>query len=77
MSEQIRTRVCTIIQNEFGFNPAETWRENQLDGCDKLDLALILEEEYGISLDDEIVDKFTSLDAIVSIVEARLQDKIP
>ena len=51
--------------------PSSTLEELQLDSLDLVELALVIEKEFGARVSDDELADIQHLDAIVDLVEAR------
>jgi acyl carrier protein len=51
--------------------PSSTLEELQLDSLDLVELALVIEKEFGARVSDDELADTQQLDAIVDLVEAR------
>ena len=74
--EEIRDRVFAAFE-EFGADPGEISLEANLeaidiDSLDLVELAQIVEDEYGIELKGEDVDGIVSVEQVVELIASRL-----
>ena len=74
-SEQIEERVFKALE-EFGVEPGEISRDAKferidVDSLDLVELAQIVEEEYGVQLRGEDVERLETVGQAVDLVVAR------
>lgn len=74
--EEIRDRVFAALE-EFGADPAEITLEAKLeaidiDSLDLVELAQIVEDEYGIELKGEDVEGIATVGQAVDLIASRL-----
>jgi acyl carrier protein len=67
--KQILTRKFQLDAEEI--QPSSTLEELQLDSLDLVELALVIEKEFGARVSDDELADLQQLDAIVDLVEAR------
>jgi len=74
--EALETRVTEALV-EFGaeasaINPDATWDELDVDSLDLVELAQIIEDEYGVELREADMEKMKTVGDAVEMVAARL-----
>jgi acyl carrier protein len=67
--KQILTSKFQLDATEIA--PSSTLEELQLDSLDVVELALVIEKEFGVRVSDDELADTQRLDAIVDLVEAR------
>ena len=75
--EQIETRVTDALV-EFGeerseLSPSTRFADLDVDSLDLVELAQIVEDEYGIEVQDSDLDKVETIGDVVELVSQRLQ----
>jgi acyl carrier protein len=73
--EQIQQRVTDALV-EFGeerenITPAARFEELEVDSLDLVELAQIVEDEYGIELQDSDLDKVETVGDVVELIASR------
>ena len=75
--QQIFDRIVTIIQERQGENFVVT--ENlslkddlDVDSVDLMEFILTIEDEFGIEIDDEEIDKLQSVADVLAIIKNRI-----
>lgn len=75
-AEQVEQRVCLALE-EFGADPSQIAPDAELaaldvDSLDLVELAQIVEEEYGVKLDREDFDGVATVRHAVALVVSKL-----
>lgn len=70
-------RICTLIAEETArtyapqeVTPDDTFRDLSFDGIDRAAIAVAIEDEYGITLRDPVVDGWSSVADVIATVAA-------
>lgn len=74
-ADQIETRICETLV-EFGADPATvtrdaTWERLDVDSLDLVELAQVVEEEYGVELTSQDMQNLLTVGDVVELVVAR------
>jgi len=78
-NQEIFSRVVAILAREFDVSADEVSMQTNLeddldlDSLDAVALASWVEEELGLALSDDEIERMRSMDQIVSVVSARLR----
>ena len=76
-NEQIFAHVVGILEREFDVTAAEVTMKTDLeayldlDSLDAVALAGFVEEELGLALTDDEIERMRSMDQIVAVISAR------
>ena len=76
-NEQIFAHVVGILEREFDVTAAEVTMKTDLeadldlDSLDAVALAGFVEEEHGLALTDDEIERMRSMDQIVAVISAR------
>lgn len=76
-NEQIFAHVVGILEREFDVTAAEVTMKTDLeadldlDSLDAVALAGFVEEELGLALSDDEIERMRSMDQIVAVISAR------
>lgn len=78
--EAIHLEVVRILNEALGKDLSQTpvgtpLRECDLDSMDVLDVVFQLEENYGIKIDDLALTRDSTIDDVLSLVEAQVKAK--
>ncbi len=77
-SQEIFSRVVAILVREFGVNADDISMETDLeadldlDSLDAVALASWVEDDLGLALTDEEIERMRSLDQIIAVISARM-----
>ena len=76
--KSIRQQIIDTVSLTFGvpvadLNPEAPWSEIS-DSLEVVELAMVIEEHFGIALPDEEVEAMKCLDDLIRAVERRLDD---
>ena len=72
--EHIRATIITIISKQFGIEASEvkfneSWVAHGADSLDQVELAMAIEDEFGIEIDDDTAENYlTSPQAVLEYV---------
>jgi acyl carrier protein len=69
---QLKQILTTKFQlDEAEIEPSSTLEDLQLDSLDLVELALVIEKEFGARVSDDELAEIQELEAIVGLVESR------
>ena len=69
-------KVCTIISSQLGvdsgfdFSAETTWEELNADSLDLVEIVMVIEEEFDISIPDEAVSAMHNMGDLVSFIDS-------
>jgi acyl carrier protein len=74
-AEQVETRLCNALV-EFGADPANvsgdaTWELLDVDSLDLVELAQVVEEDYGVEITSQDMQTLRTVGDVVQLVVAR------
>jgi acyl carrier protein len=73
--EQVETRICTSLV-EFGadpdaVSPEAQWEVLRVDSLDLVELAQVVEDEYGVQISAEDMKNLPTVGSVVDLVVSR------
>jgi len=80
--DQIAEKLRTLVGQEIGLPEDEITHDSTFVedlGCDSLDLAeivIVAEEQFGLSIDDDIAEQLSSFGALVDHIHRLLSRKV-
>ena len=71
--EKIKAIICDYFElSEDEVTPETTFAEIGADSLDMVDLAMSLEDDFGVEVTDETLESFVSVADVVSFIEETL-----
>lgn len=64
--KKVLNRIADINMNDFDMNTK--LQELELDSLERIDVVMNIEEEFDISIDDDIFEKFESVKDLVEVL---------
>ena len=76
--ENIEQRVRAIFADQFGMNPADikdddTWESLDGDSLDRVELVMAVEDDFGIEVPDEELEKMYSVAQFIAYVQGNVK----
>ena len=76
--ENIEQRVRAIFADQFGMNPADikdddTWESLDGDSLDRVELVMAVEDDFGIEVPDEELEKLHSVAQFIAYVQGSVK----
>jgi len=76
--ENIEQRVRAIFADQFGMNPADikdddTWESLDGDSLDRVELVMAVEDDFGIEVPDEELEKMYSVAQFIAYVQGSVK----
>ena len=76
--ENIEQRVRAIFADQFGMNPADikdddTWESLDGDSLDRVELVMAVEDDFGIEVPDEELEKLYSVAQFIAYVQGSVK----
>ncbi|MCL4288070.1 MAG: acyl carrier protein [Thermoleophilia bacterium] len=72
IEERIFAALAEFGADEETISPGATWDELDVDSLDLVELAQIIEDEYGVELREADMERMKTVDDAVATVAARL-----
>jgi len=76
--ENIEQRVRDIFAKQFGLNPADikdddTWESLKGDSLDEIEIAMAIEDDFGIEIPDTQLEKLHSVSQFIAYVQENVK----
>jgi acyl carrier protein len=58
------------VESEHVLDGSEFLRDFGIDWLDRLELVIVVEEQFGIEIDDDVIDKIEAVRDLIRVVES-------